>query len=209
ALIWAAAAMAFFGGVEQLNDTMIAKNGNAAWVVNEISNSLLGRFGAVLAILGVVAAPITSGDTAFRSARLIVADFLHVSQKSILHRLYIAAPLFLGGFILTQVDFGIIWRYMAWSNQTLATITLWAITVYLVLEKKAWIVSFIPATFMTMVASSYIFFAPEGLQLPYQLSATIGAGITALVLILFFTWFIKSRKQANTNLQTEEVLIDK
>ncbi|HBG69220.1 MAG: carbon starvation protein CstA [Bacteroidetes bacterium GWF2_43_63] len=197
ALIWAAAAMAFFGGVEQLNDTMIAKNGNAAWVVNEISNSLLGRFGAFLAILGVVAAPITSGDTAFRSARLIVADFIHLKQKKIANRLLIASPLFLCGFVLTQIDFGIIWRYMAWSNQTLATITLWAITVYLLGEKKLWLVSFIPAVFMTMVASSYIFFAPEGLQLPYNMSIGIGAGITFLVLALFFVWFVRN-KQGST-----------
>ncbi|MDX9931046.1 MAG: carbon starvation protein A [Bacteroidales bacterium] len=196
ALIWAAAAMAFFGGVEQLNDTMLAQKSNAAWVVNEISNTLLGRFGAVLAILGVVAAPITSGDTAFRSARLIVADFLHLSQKKIFHRLFIAAPLFLGGFVLTQIDFGVIWRYMAWSNQTLATITLWAITVYLVLDKKTWIVSFIPAAFMTMVTSSYIFFAPEGLQLSYHLSASIGAGITLIVLMLFFIWLNHARKKS-------------
>jgi len=196
ALIWAAAAMAFFGGVGGLNETMVANNSNAAWVVNEISNSLLGRFGAVLAILGVVAAPITSGDTAFRSARLIVADFLHVNQKSILHRLYIAAPLFLCGFILTQIDFGIIWRYMAWSNQTLACITLWAVTVYLVLEKKAWIVSFVPAVFMTMVTSTYFFFAPELLRLDYVVSTIIGSGITVFVLFVFLLWFYKNRPKA-------------
>jgi carbon starvation protein CstA len=198
ALIWAAAAMAFFGGVDSLNNTMIAHDENAAWVVNEISTSLLGRFGAVLAILGVVAAPITSGDTAFRSARLIVADFLHVKQKSILHRLYIAVPLFLGGFILTQVDFGIIWRYMAWSNQTLATVTLWAITVYLVLARRAWIVSFIPAAFMTMVVCTYIFFSRlEGFGLDYQLSILIGASITAVVLIIFFFWLRRQYKKTN------------
>jgi len=195
ALIWAAAAMAFFGGVEGLNQTMIAHEGNAAWVVNEISNSLLGQFGAVLAILGVVAAPITSGDTAFRSARLIVADFLHMKQKRILHRLYIAAPLFLGGFVLTQVDFAIIWRYMAWSNQTLATITLWAVTIYLVLEHRAWIVSFVPAVFMTMVVSTYIFFSRlEGFGLDYQLSIWIGTSITAVVLAVFFIWLKKNHQ---------------
>ncbi|PLW93715.1 MAG: carbon starvation protein A, partial [Marinilabiliales bacterium] len=120
ALIWAAAAMAFFGGVKELNLYMISNNGNAASAVHVMSETLLGSLGAILAILGVVAAPITSGDTAFRSARLIVADFIKINQKPIVNRLLIAIPLFILGFVITQIDFGIIWRYMAWSNQMLA-----------------------------------------------------------------------------------------
>lgn len=196
ALIWAAAAMAFFGSVGGLNDVMVAQKGNAAWVVNEISNTLLGPLGAVLAILGVVAAPITSGDTAFRSARLIVADFLKYSQTKLMNRIYIAVPLFIAGFIITQVDFAIIWRYMAWSNQTLAVVTLWTITVYLVLQKRLWLVSFVPAVFMTMVASTYIFFAPEGFQMGYVESMLIGVGITLFVIGLFIRFFINSRKKS-------------
>ncbi|MPM04748.1 hypothetical protein SDC9_51027 [bioreactor metagenome] len=195
ALIWAAAAMAFFGGVDQLNETMVAHKSDAAWVVNTISNSMLGRFGAVLALLGVVAAPITSGDTAFRSARLIVSDFMHFSQKKIIHRLTIAAPLFLFGFILTQVNFGIIWRYFAWSNQTLATVTLWTITVFLVLEKKIWIVSALPAVFMTMVVTTYIFFAPEGLNIDYNTSVIVGACITTVITGLFLVWLTRTRNR--------------
>ncbi|MCK4346674.1 MAG: carbon starvation protein A, partial [Bacteroidales bacterium] len=121
ALIWAAISMSFFGGVRELNEVMTANSGNAAFIVNEISNSLLAKFGGVLALLGVVAAPITSGDTAFRSARLIVADFLNFKQGPIKNRLLVSIPLFSIGFLLTQIDFSIIWRYFAWSNQTLAT----------------------------------------------------------------------------------------
>src|SRR5665811_1984834 len=111
ALIWAAIGMSFYGGVKELNDVMTANDGNAAFIVNEISNSLLGKFGGFLALLGVVAAPITSGDTAFRSARLIVADFLNFKQGPIKNRLLISIPLFAVGFLLTQVNFAVIWRY--------------------------------------------------------------------------------------------------
>ena len=148
ALIWAAIGMSFYGGVQQLNVVMTEHSGNAAFVVNEISNSLLGKFGGILALLGVVAAPITSGDTAFRSARLIVADFMNYGQGPIKNRLFVSIPLFAIGLFLTQMDFSIIWRYFAWSNQTLAMIVLWAITVYLMQEKKFFWITLIPAIFM-------------------------------------------------------------
>ena len=122
ALIWAAIGMSFYGGVPQLNEIMTENSGNAAFVVNEISNSLLGKFGGFLALLGVVAAPITSGDTAFRSARLIVADFMNYGQGPIKNRLFVSIPLFGVGLLLTQMDFSIIWRFFAWSNQTLTMI---------------------------------------------------------------------------------------
>ena len=138
ALIWAAIGMSFYGGIRELNTVMIENQGNAAFVVNEISKSLLGKFGGALALLGVVAAPITSGDTAFRSARLIVSDFLRFKQGPIKNRLIISLPLFATGYILTRIDFGTIWRYFAWANQTLAMVVLWAITVYLVQYKKAY-----------------------------------------------------------------------
>lgn len=194
ALIWAAVAMSFFGGVKELNDVMAVQKGNAAWVVNEISNKLLGHFGAILAIIGVVAAPITSGDTAFRSARLIVADFLKVEQKSIKSRLVITIPLFIIGFLLTQIDFAIIWRYMAWSNQTLATIVLWTITVYLAVERKFYWIMLLPAMFMTGVVTTYILIAPEGLQLKLETGRMIGLVVVALSTILFFIWHGKHFK---------------
>jgi len=193
AMVWAAVAMSFFGGVHELNEVMASQKGNAAWVVNEISNTLLGKFGAILAILGVVAAPITSGDTAFRSARLIVADFLNYKQVKLKNRLYISVPLFVVGFTLTQIDFGIIWRYMAWSNQTLAAIVLWAITVYLYKNHKFYWISLIPAIFMTAVCSVYIMVAPEGFRLSTNIAYPISAAITIAVTLLF--WFSVKKKK--------------
>jgi carbon starvation protein CstA len=186
--------MAFYGGVGPLNEVMAAHKGNAAWVVNDISNSLLGKFGGILALLGVVAAPITSGDTAFRSARLIIADFLKMKQGTIRNRLMITIPLFVAGFIITQIDFAIIWRYMAWSNQTLATIVLWAITVYLVKEKKFFWITLIPSIFMTAVVSTYLMVAPEGFSLPLSLAYIIGLSITLMVLV-WFLLFIRKMKR--------------
>jgi carbon starvation protein CstA len=194
ALIWAAAGMAFYGGVGPLNDVMAAHKGNAAWVVNDISNSLLGKFGGILALLGVVAAPITSGDTAFRSARLIIADFFKMKQGTIRNRLMITIPLFVAGFVITQIDFAIIWRYMAWSNQTLATIVLWAITVYLVKEGKFFWITLIPSIFMTAVVSTYLMVAPEGFSLPINLAYILGLSITFMVLVWFLLFIRKMNR---------------
>lgn len=174
ALIWAAAAMSFFGGVEELNATMAIKGHTAAWVVNEVSISLLGKVGGVLAILGVVACPITSGDTAFRSARLTIADSFKFNQGPIKNRFIISIPLFVVGFILTKVDFAIIWRYFGWSNQTLATIVLWTAGMYLVTKGKNHWIATVPATFMTAVCTSYILIAPEGFKLSQSVSYPIG-----------------------------------
>ncbi|WP_029904599.1 carbon starvation protein A [Prevotella sp. 10(H)] len=191
ALIWAAAAMSFFGSVGGLQ-LFLAENGNnAAVVVDKITESWLGKVGGFLAILGVIAAPITSGDTAFRSARLIVADFIKFDQKPLKNRLYISIPLFIVGFILLQVNFDVLWRYFAWANQMLATATLWVITVYLVGEKKCFWITLLPAMFMTMVVSTYILIAPEGFQFSNTVGY-IGGGIcTLLSLILFFSWKYK------------------
>lgn len=187
ALIWAAAATYFFhvNGMEEQN---------AAVVVDQITKEWLGTIGGILAILGVVAAPITSGDTAFRSARLIIADFLHWEQKSIRRRLMICLPMFIitiGILLYSQRDkdgFDMIWRYFAWGNQTLAVFTLWALTVYLVQAKKLYGITLIPALFMTAVCTTYIFVAPEGLRLPTGLSQALGGIITFLVFLLFLVW---------------------
>ena len=194
ALIWAAIGMSFYGGVPQLNAIMNEQGGNAAFVVNEISNSLLGKFGGALALLGVVAAPITSGDTAFRSARLIVADFLKFEQGPIKNRLMISVPLFAIGLLLTKVDFSIIWRYFAWSNQTLAVIVLWTITVYLAREKRLFIITLIPALFMTAVTSTYLLFAPEGFSLSREIAYTTGGIITAAAFAGFLVYVKRNRK---------------
>jgi carbon starvation protein CstA len=185
ALIWAAISMSFFGGIRELGEVIVAQKGNAAWVVNEIANSLLGKYGAVLALLGVVAAPITSGDTAFRGARLIVGDLLKFNQKPIKNRLIVTIPLFAVGFLLTQINFDVIWRYFAWSNQTLGAVILWTITVYLFQKRKAYWLTLIPALFMTSVVSTYIMLAPEGFSLPQTISYVIGLTVTALFFVVF------------------------
>lgn len=198
ALIWAAAATYFFhenGIVDKA--TGIAYSG--AKVATDISIQWLGTVGGILAILGIVAAPITSGDTALRSARLIVADFFHVEQRSIRKRLYISLPIFLFTIGILIYSFGdaegfkIIWRYFAWCNQTLAVFTLWAITVYLVRRRKNYWVTLLPALFMTCVCTTYIFIAPEGLSFSADLSYILG-GICTLAAIVWFTiWYRKNK----------------
>jgi len=197
ALIWAAIGMSFYGGTPGLNDVMVQNQGNAAFVVNEISITLLGTVGGFLALLGVVAAPITSGDTAFRSARLIVADFLNFKQGPVKNRLLVSAPLFLAGYLLTQVNFGVVWRYFAWTNQTLATIVLWTITAYLIKEKKNYWVTLVPASFMTTVVISYLLQAPEGFQLPANISYWVGI-LVAFVLVAYATLYINRIRLAKT-----------
>ena len=186
ALIWAAAAMSFFGSVGDLNETMAAQNNSAAWAVKEICNSWLGRIGGILAILGVVACPITSGDTAFRSARLIVADFTKLNQKPIVKRLLISIPLFVVAFLVTRLDFGVIWRYFGFSNQLMATIVLWTAAVYMRKHRKTYWVVLLPAAFMTVVCSTYILIAPEGFKLATAIAYPAGLFVTVCALFLFF-----------------------
>jgi len=195
ALIWAAIGMSFYGGVGALNQTMLANQGNAAVVVNEICNTLLGTVGGFLALLGVVAAPITSGDTAFRSARLIVADFVRLGQGPVKNRLLLSAPLFLVGFMLTRIDFAIIWRYFAWTNQTLAAIVLWTITAYLIRERKPYWIALIPSAFMTAVVVSYLLLAPEGFQLPMGISYTTGIVMSAVLVAFTMLMVYRARLQ--------------
>ena len=197
ALIWAAAATYFFH-TESGTALFAADSGNdnAAIVVDSITKEWLGTIGGLLAVLGVIAAPITSGDTAFRSARLIVADFLHIDQKPILKRLLISVPLFVVGFIILHVNFSVLWRYFAWCNQTLAVFTLWALTVYLVRENKPYIITLIPALFMTAVCTTYILMAPEGLALPEVWAYAIAAVAVLFVFGLFLYW--KKRKAVST-----------
>ncbi|MDR0508176.1 MAG: carbon starvation protein A [Dysgonamonadaceae bacterium] len=193
ALVWAAAAISFFGSVGGLHQFLEDNGNNAAAVVQKISNTWLGKIGGILAICGVIAAPITSGDTAFRSARLIVADFLKIGQKKLLNRIWISLPLFVLGFILLQVNFDVIWRYFAWANQTLATATLWMVTVYLARKKKCYWISFFPALFMTSVVATYILVAPEGFQQDYTFSVCVSTAL-ALLLGIRFLFYVKTQK---------------
>ena len=186
ALIWAAISMAFFyddGGVA----AVLAQHGNnAAWAVNTIADSTLGIVGSILAILGVVAAPITSGDTAFRSARLIIADVFHIEQRTHWKRLVICAPLFAAGVALTFIDFAVVWRYFAWTNQALATVVLWCIVVYLYRQKSNYWVALNPALFMTYICSSFVFVSNQfvGLgatPLAYLLGGALTVALTAVM----------------------------
>ncbi len=175
ALIWAAAGVAFYGTTQLLNDALT--NLGQSGTVYDISKSMLGSVGGILAIVGVVVCPITSGDTAFRGARLIIAEMVHLDQKKIKNRLIITIPLLSCGAILTQLDFNVLWRYFSWSNQTLAMIALWTATAYLIKESDNKIKSLItalPATFMTGVSITYILMANEGLKLPATVGYPIG-----------------------------------
>ncbi|WP_068691048.1 carbon starvation protein A [Culturomica massiliensis] len=193
ALIWAAAATYFY------HENGMGEN-NASVIVDAITKNWLGTIGGVLAILGVIAAPITSGDTAFRSARLIVADFMHMEQKSIRRRLYICIPMFLAAIALLlysmedAAGFDMIWRYFAWSNQTLSVFTLWAITVFLVVSGKNYWITLIPALFMTCVCSTYLCIAPEGFGLPHALSYYAGLGCVVVAIIWFVAWKTKGNR---------------
>lgn len=180
ALIWAAAAITFTGGYPELADYMASHSG-AGELVHDISVGWLGTFGGLLAMLGVIAAPITTGDTALRSARLSVADFLHLNQSTVARRLMVSIPLFAITFALMMIDFNVLWRYFAWINQTLAAFTLWAATVYLARHGRAYVICLVPAMYMTVVVITYILFAPspEGFGLPMEIS--LGSGIATMV----------------------------
>ncbi len=185
ALIWATLAMSFFHTPETLNQVLA--EGGPGLVVNKVSIALLGQFGGVLAIIGVVVLPITSGDTAFRSARLIIADIFKISQKEQSKRLMIAIPLFAVGFIISLSDFGLIWRYFGWANQTLAAVVLWTAAIYLVKNNKLHWIATIPAIFMTAVVTSFIANSGIGFNLPMAVSNWIGIG-SAIVATLAFFW---------------------
>lgn len=201
ALVWASVSSYFFydGGAAAVGSTMQAQ---APEVVTAVSKGWLGLIGGILAILGVVAAPITSGDTAFRSARLIIADFLKFSQRSIINRLIVAAPLFVAaGFLLwfniaDANGFNIIWRYFGWSNQTLAVFTLWTATVYLAREHKPYIITLIPALFMTVVCTSFACYSDTMLNLGLTTSYGVGAFVLLVTTIWFFRWLKKYKAQS-------------
>ncbi len=186
ALVWAAAAITFTGGYESLGEYMASHSGAGA-LVHDISVQWLGAIGGVLALLGVVAAPVTTGDTALRSARLALADMLRIDQSKISRRLMVSLPLFACTFALMLIDFNVLWRYFAWINQTLAAFTLWAATVYLARHGKAYVITLVPALFMTMVVTAYVLYAPspEGFGLPMSVALTAGGVLDALCLGAF------------------------
>ncbi len=192
ALIWAAAGVAFYGTTELLNQSLTELGQSG--VVYEISNTMLGKVGGVLAVIGVVVCPITSGDTAFRSARLVISEMTKLDQKVIKNRLIITVPLLLTGAVLTQLDFNVLWRYFSWANQTLAMVTLWTATAYLLKKsrnKLSSLITALPATFMSAVSLTYILMAKEGFSLPASIGYPAGAAFAAL---LFGIYIVNLRK---------------
>lgn len=189
ALIWATLGMTFYHGSAELNAALA--QGGPAYVVNQVSTTLLGGFGGVLAVLGVVLLPITSGDTAFRSARLIIAEMLNVEQKGYFKRLAIAVPLFIVGYLISMTEFDIIWRYFGWANQTLATVVLWAAAAYLIRNGKLHWIATVPAIFMTVVVTTYLANQPLGFGLDMQVSTYIGILVAVASTAAFFIKFRK------------------
>lgn len=201
ALIWAAAGVAFYNGTGGLQEALA--NGQSA-VVYEICFTLLGPVGAVIAMIGVIACPISSADTAYRSARLTLADWFKYDQKPVKNRLILTIPLLAVGAVLTQIDVQIIWRYFSWSNQTLAMIALWAASVYLFRRKRMYWITALPATFMSAVSCTYILMAKEGFQLSTAISYPIGLIFAAICLGTFvYTCVMGKGKNAEASAEEE------
>ena len=192
AMVWASAGMSFYEDAQAL----LAAGAGVNAVVYEICRTTLGKVGSVLAILGVIACPITSGDTAYRSARLTIADWVKLDQKPIGNRLIISIPLLAVGVLICQVDYSVVWRYFSWSNQTLAMIMLWAAASYLNMNGKKMIICVVPATFMTAVTMTYFMVAPEcmgilwnklgvGMDRYYPIAIIVGIAFALLSLVVF------------------------
>ena len=203
ALIWAAAGVSFYDGTAGLAAAL--KAGGPGAVVYDVCVGLMGNgLGATLAMLGVVACPITSGDTAFRSARLIIADWFKIPQTDNVKRLKLALPLIIVGAALTQVQFAVLWNYTSWSNQVLAAMVLWAGATYMYRKcenRHAYLIPMVPATFMSIVSSTYILQAKEGLQLPTYITWPAGLviGLLALAMFLKHTVFGPKEEMATEN----------
>lgn len=199
ALIWAAVSSYFFfdGGMAEVGAT----GAQAPTVVTSVARSWLGTFGGILAILGVVAAPITSGDTAFRSARIILSDFFKIDQRKKLNRIYISIPLFAGAALLLWFNiadengFNTIWRYFGWTNQTLSCFTFWAITVWLTRHSKGnhYLVSLFPAAFMTAVCATYICVDKIGFHIPMAAAPYIATAVFVTCIVLGVRVKIKNK----------------
>ncbi len=199
AMIWAAAAMAYCGGPEGLN----AAGKEPAVLVEEVCKSWLGITGAVIAIIGVVICPITTGDTAFRSMRLIIADALKYTQKPVKNRLLVTVPIFVLAYFLCRFDFSTLWKYVGICNQVLTSITLWAGSVYLVRQGKPhWMLS-LPAAFLTAVCIAYFMVSSHkagGLNLDH----TVGWISGTVVALGILGFFLGRRKKIIANRQNHE-----
>ena len=198
ALIWAAAAMAFWGGATGLNEALAGVGGAAGVLVDRIAQGTLPGWLATLVVVGVIACAVTSGDTAFRSARLMVADIAGLEQRGLGRRLAISLPLFAAGLVLIFcLPFGAIWNYFAWANQALATVTLWAVAVWLRRRGRTILPALLPALVMTYVSTSYIFVSPLMCGMRNRVAAyALGAAATCAVLALMAK---KLRKNGKTD----------
>lgn len=197
ALIWAAAGCAVYektGGLMTGLTKILTDSGQAA-TVYDVSVKTMGNVGVILAMIGVIACPITSGDTSFRSARLVIADWFNIDQKKYAKRLVICVPLLLVGAVISQLDYNVVWRYFSWSNQTLAMIALWTASMYLYKNKKCYWLTAIPATFMSAVSVTYFFYAPECLHLSTTIAYPVGivAAVAFLFIFLFHSVFKKEK----------------
>lgn len=196
ALIWAAAGCSIYEGAK-----LLEMGGGCPATVYDICLKTMGSVGLVLAMLGVIACPITSGDTAFRSARLVLADWFKIDQKSYMNRLKLCIPVLAVGAVLGignalgKIDYNIIWRYFSWTNQTLAMIVLWAASMFLFKEKKNYWICVVPATFMSAVSMTYFFSAPECLHLSTTIAYPVGIILAAVFLGIFF---YSTKKQPKT-----------
>lgn len=203
ALIWCTLGLSFYETPAAMNAVLAA--GGPAKVVHDVSTSLLGSLGGILAVLGVVVLPITSGDTAFRAARLIIAEFIKLPQRDIAKRLMIAVPLFVIGYFISRTDFDVIWRYFGWANQTVAMVMLWAAAAYLVRHNKFHWVCTIPAVLMTAIVVTFIANAKIGFGLPMDTATTIGIAFTLVATVVFFLR-IRASKEA---IAEEDALVSK
>jgi carbon starvation protein CstA len=183
ALVWAGAAHGFYGSSEVLSSALAI--GGPGQVVHQVCTTTMGAVGGILAVIGVVVLPITSGDTAFRVARLIIGDYLDLSQRSLRNRYLVALPIFAVSFALNFIDFTIIWRYFGWANQTLAAVTLWTGAVFLAKRGRRWWLAVLPAIFMTVVTTAYIMVEKVGFGLGVRSGTTIGITVAAACLVAF------------------------
>jgi carbon starvation protein CstA len=200
ALIWAAAGMTFFGGTGGLQEALAA--GGPAGVVNEISTSLLGTLGGILTILGVIILPVTTGDTALRSSRMIFAELIGSKNENMNWKqaLLYSIPVTIPALYLSTIDYSFLWRYVGWTNQLVATVMLWTATSYCLRNGKFHWICGIPALFMTGVISTYIFYAPEGFKLSYQVSMIIGTIITLTVAALYANQIRRHQQKIETEM---------
>lgn len=196
ALVWAAAGTSFYATAGALSHALSSTGPSA--VVYDVSKTMLGTVGSILAVIGVVLCPITSGDTAFRSARLIIAEWTGLDQKIIRNRLLLTIPLIAVGGVLTQMNFDIIWRYFSWTNQTLAMVVLWMFTLYLIRKaRNKWmsLITAIPAFFMSAVSLTYILMAPEGFKLSAIYSYPAGIALAVVFAVCYFIMILKKQEQ--------------